>query len=94
MAAAAHVSGLLENNPEDLDEATKLFEQGPDDSSTPRPWKTSASASLRLNVTQRSTPSVGLWRRMWRSGPHGMHVESADDFENSAFGGVSFRNPN
>jgi len=29
VAVAAHVSGLLENSPEDLDEATKLFEQGP-----------------------------------------------------------------
>jgi DNA-binding CsgD family transcriptional regulator len=29
VAAAAHVSGLLENSPADLDEATKLFEQGP-----------------------------------------------------------------
>src|SRR4029077_914517 len=29
VAAAAHVSGLLENSPEALDEATKLFEQGP-----------------------------------------------------------------
>jgi len=29
VATAAHVSGLLQNNPEDLDEATKLFEHGP-----------------------------------------------------------------
>jgi DNA-binding CsgD family transcriptional regulator len=29
VATAAHVSGLLQNNSEDLDEATKLFEHGP-----------------------------------------------------------------
>jgi DNA-binding CsgD family transcriptional regulator/tetratricopeptide (TPR) repeat protein len=29
VATAAHVSGLLQNSPEDLDEATKLFEDGP-----------------------------------------------------------------